>query len=148
MDTRRKGKPVKARLKSRSAGPRARDVDSYLRGIDGPRQLVMQVLRKMILGIHPRITEEIKWNAPSFARGEHFATFNAWAKDDVQLILHHGPKRSSDKKTLIGDPEGLLEWLAADRARICFRDLKDVQTKKAALQSILKQWIKKSSGAA
>jgi hypothetical protein len=92
--------------------------------------------------VNPKITEEIKWAAPSFALEEHFCTFNAWAKDDVQLIFHHGPRKATSKGVPIDDPDGLLEWLATDRASVRFESLQDIRAKKAALRSIVRQWIK------
>jgi len=117
-------------------------VEEYVRGLSPLRQKETRAVRRIILGVNPKITEEIKWAAPSFALGEHFCTFNAWAKDDVQLIFHHGPRKATTKGVPIDDPDGLLEWLATDRASIRFESMKDVQAKKSALQSIVKQWIK------
>ena len=123
--------------------PRKRtDVETYMRELEHPCKKEMQALRKLILGVDPRITEEIKWNAPSFALGDHFVTFNAWAKDYVQLIFHHGPKKATSKGKPIDDPGNLLEWLATDRASIRFDSMKDVQAKKAGLQAVARQWIK------
>jgi len=117
-------------------------VEEYVRGLSPLRQKETRAVRRIILGVNPKITEEIKWAAPSFALGEHFCTFNAWAKDDVQLIFHHGPRKATTKGAPIDDPDGLLEWLATDRASIRFESMKDVQAKKSALQSIVRQWIK------
>ena len=118
------------------------DVETYLRGLEPLRRKEVQAVRSIVLGVNPKITEEIKWAAPSFALGEHFVTFNAWAKEYVELIFHHGPKKATKKGIPIDDPGGLLEWLATDRASVRFYGLKDVQSKKAALQSVVKQWIK------
>lgn len=118
------------------------DVETYMRALEHPCKPEMQSLRKLILAVDPRITEEIKWNAPSFALGEHFVTFNGWAKDYVQLIFHHGPKKSTSKGKPIADPSGLLEWLATDRASVRFESMQDVKSKKAALQAVIREWIK------
>ena len=118
------------------------DVDTYMRELEHPCKEEMQALRRIILGVDPRITEEIKWNAPSFALGEHFATFNGWAGDYVQLIFHHGPKKATSKGIPIDDPDGMLEWLATDRASIRFDTMKDVRAKKAGLQKIVKLWTR------
>ena len=115
--------------------------DEYVRGLSPARKKEAQAVRKFILGANPRITEEIKWAAPSFAYGEHFVTFNAWAKDYVELIFHHGPKKATAKGLPIDDPDGLLIWLATDRASMRFYGMKDVLAKKAALQSIVRKWI-------
>jgi hypothetical protein len=117
-------------------------VDEYISGLDAARQKETQALRKIILGVNPKITEEIKWNAPSFALGEHFVTFNAWAKDYVELIFHHGPKKATSKGIPIHDPDHRLEWLATDRASMRFVSMEDVRSKKAGLQAIIRQWIK------
>lgn len=117
-------------------------VEEYVRGLPPLRQAETRAVRKIILGVNPKITEEIKWAAPSFAMGEHFCTFNAWAKDDVQLIFHHGPRKATSKGVPIHDPDGLLEWLATDRASVRFESLQDIRKKKEALQSIVRQWIK------
>jgi hypothetical protein len=118
------------------------DVDAYMHELDHPCKKEMQAIRKIILGVDPRITEEIKWNAPSFALGEHFVTFNGWAKDYVQLIFHHGPKKATSAGKPINDPDGLLEWLATDRASIRFENMKDVRAKEAGLQKIIRLWIR------
>lgn len=117
-------------------------VEEYVRGLTPMRQKETQAVRRIILGVNPKITEEIKWAAPSFALGDHFCTFNAWARDDVQLIFHHGPRKTTSKGVPIHDPDGLLEWLATDRASVRFASLQDVRAKKAALQAIVRQWIK------
>ena len=102
-----------------------------MRELEHPCKQEIQAIRKIILGVNPKITEEIKWNAPSFALGEHFVTFNGWAKDYVQLIFHHGPKKTTSKGKPINDPDGLLEWLATDRASMRFEGMKDVRGKKS-----------------
>jgi hypothetical protein len=118
------------------------DVETYMRELNHPYKHEMQALRKIILGVDAKITEEIKWNAPSFALGQHFLTFNGWAKDYVQLIFHHGAKKAAGRGKPIDDPNGLLEWLAKDRASIRFDSMKEVRSKKAGLQKIVKLWIK------
>jgi hypothetical protein len=117
-------------------------VEEYVRGLPPLRQEETQAVRRIILGVDPGITEEIKWAAPSFALGQHFCTFNAWAEDDVQLIFHHGPRKATSKGVPIDDPEELLEWLATDRASIRFESIQDIRAKKVALQAIVRQWIK------
>jgi len=133
---------VPAGKTSRKSVRKAGSVSEYLRSLPPLRQKETRAVRRIILGVNPKITEEIKWAAPSFALGEHFCTFNAWAKDDVQLIFHHGPRKSTSKGVPIKDPDGLLEWLATDRASVRFESLQDIRVKKAALQAIVRQWIK------
>jgi hypothetical protein len=138
------GKTAKASTR-KAAVPSAKKptgVEEYVLGLSPLRQKEIQAVRRIILGVNPKISEEIKWAAPSFALGEHFCTVNAWAQDDVQLIFHHGPRKATSRGVPINDPDALLEWLATDRASIRFESLHDIRTKKAALQSIVRQWIK------
>ena len=61
-----------------------------------------------------------------------------------RLILHLGAKvtAATAKAFQIADPKGLLEWLVKDRCLVTFLDGKDTQAKRAALQAILRQWIR------
>ena len=133
---------VMARKPEKKSKSKPASVDQYVRGLDESRRKEVQAVRRIILGVDPKITEEIKWAAPSFAMGEHFLTFNAWAKDYVELIFHHGPKKATSKGKPIDDPDNLLTWLATDRASIRFHGLKDIQARKPALRSIVRRWIK------
>lgn len=101
------------------------------------------VLRQLILGADPRITEEIKWNAPSFRTTEHFATFQLRAKDGVQIIFHLGAKVRETATTgiPIADPAVLLTWLAKDRAAVSFHNLAEIQAKQAAFTDLVRAWI-------
>lgn len=125
----------------RKSAPKPASITEYVKRLPPARQKETQAIRRIVLGVDPNIVEEIKWNALSFALGEHFLTFNAWAEDDVQLIFHHGPKKATSKGVPIEDPDGLLEWLATDRASMRFGGMKDVQAKKAGLQAIVRRWI-------
>lgn len=101
-------------------------------------------MRRLILGVDPEIREGIKWNAPSFRTTEHFATFNLRAKDRIRLILHLGAKVKATAKEgiQVADPSGLLEWLARDRCLVSFTDENDLEAKRAALQAVVREWIR------
>ncbi|HEV7590199.1 MAG TPA: DUF1801 domain-containing protein [Longimicrobium sp.] len=115
-------------------------VEVYLAMLDHPRKREILALREIILGADPRITEGIKWNAPSFRTSEWFATFHLRAKDGVQLILHLGAKKRA-AAVAIADPASLLQWLGADRATVKFRDLDDVGAKRVAFSDVIREWI-------
>ncbi len=112
--------------------------------LNHPLKAEVQMVRHIVLGSSPEITEAIKWNAPSFARKEHFATFNLRAKDGVCLVLHFGAKinRIRSSGVTIDDPTELLHWLAKDRALVKFRDMEAVKANGATLEDIVRQWIK------
>lgn len=125
-----------------SPGKNEHDVDAFLASLNHPFKNEIEELRKTILGADRRITEGIKWNAPSFRTTEWFATFHLRAKEGVQVILHLGAKKKDNSETVkIDDPDGLLEWLSSDRASAKFRDAKDVKSKKAAFGRVIRQWV-------
>lgn len=132
------------RSKPSSRGPAApQSVDALLAALEHPHRPEIEALRQVILAADPRIREGIKWNAPSFFTSEHFATFHLRAKDGVQIILHLGAKVRETASTgvVIADPSALLEWLAADRATVKFRDVADIAARGEAFTAVLRQWI-------
>ncbi|WNG33951.1 DUF1801 domain-containing protein [Archangium violaceum] len=120
------------------------DVETFLASLEHPFKQEILALRQLILGAAPSIAEGIKWNAPSFRTSEYFATFQLRAKDGVQLILHLGAKKRDTAVSgiAIADPESLLDWLAKDRASVKFRDLKDIEARRAAFTELIRQWLK------
>jgi hypothetical protein len=123
--------------------PQSSDVASFLALLVHPRKAEILALRQIILGTDPGIAESIKWNAPSFRTVEDFATMHLRAKDSVGIVLHLGAKKRSDTTAVtIDDPESLLTWLAKDRAMATFRDMSDVEAKRAAFEAIIRQWIR------
>lgn len=118
------------------------EVDDFMQKLDHPLKKEFEAVRAIILGASPKISEGIKWNAPSFRVDEYFATFNL-RKKEVLVILHLGAKvrDNSTAGLAIDDPSKLLEWLAKDRAAVRFRDMKAVKSGKAAFEKIVRQWI-------
>ena len=124
-------------------------VTAFLRELDHPRKKEIEAVRQIILGVSPEIREGIKWNAPSFRTTDYFATVNLRAKDGeerVWLILHTGAKvkMSAAKGMKIADPAGLLQWLGKDRCLVTFGDGKDIQAKRAAIEAIIREWIRQT----
>lgn len=119
-------------------------VVAFLRDLEHPLKQEIEAVRQLILGADPSIREGIKWNAPSFRTTEYFATFHLRATDRVRLILHLGAKVRETATTgvKVADPAGLLEWLAKDRCSVTLGDGKELQAKGAALQALLREWIR------
>jgi hypothetical protein len=130
-------------LSSADAARGAADVDALLASLDHPHIAAIQALRAIIRAVDPRISESIKWNAPSFATTEHFATFHLRAKSGVLVVLHCGARArpGTALRAGIDDPEGLLEWRGPDRATVMFADEADVTARRAAFTAVIRQWI-------
>ena len=121
--------------------PSAGSVADYIAGLSPPLRGDVEALRCAILAAADDIGEEIKWNAPSFYTGEHFATMRLNGKVPLQLILHLGAKKSSIARDSIEDPQRLLQWLGPDRACISFRSPGAVAEQAAPVQHIVRQWV-------
>lgn len=107
-----------------------------------PQRAVIDSMRALIARAVPRASESIKWNAPSFALAEHFATFHLRAKAGVHLVLHLGakPQHALDMREALGIAAPFLDWKGPDRAVVAVRDAKHLATIQPALARVLRAW--------
>jgi len=121
-------------------------VDAYMKALKHPLADVVEALRLIILSTDKEIGEEIKWNAPTFFYSGEMApsaptkytryliVFNLFKKDCIRLVFPSGAK--------VDDGSGLLEGDYADGRRLAmFSSMKEVKTKKAALQRAIRMWL-------
>ena len=117
-------------------------IAAYLDGVPEPTRAALAELCRIIATSDPRIRGEIKWNAPSFAIDDHFATTGVLRSGGIRLVLHTGATRRGPARAItIDDPEKLLEWKDADRAVAVVLDVAHVQRNESALAVILTEWI-------
>ena len=118
------------------------DVDAFLTTLAHAQDTAIRRLRAVILTADPRIGEGIKWNAPSFhVDGRHFATMQLRRADRMMLVLHLGAGKQAMPADAIVDPGHLLAWRSPDRATWTFTGVDDVETQRALLQALLRQWM-------
>jgi len=108
-------------------------VDEFMARLDHPLKAEIEAVRQIILGVHPGITEQIKWAGPCFSYKEYLVTFNPRATNHVHLVFHNG--------AVLHDSTGLLEGTYVDRRMAYFRDMAEVEAKKPALENVIKEWI-------
>jgi hypothetical protein len=90
-------------------------VDEFMLTLEHPQKAGIERLRSGILDADPRVTEIVKWKAPTFGfAGSDRATMNLRAKTEFQLVLHRGVKR--DASEFVFEDGGTLIWLDKDRA--------------------------------
>ncbi|MFP3712449.1 DUF1801 domain-containing protein [Puerhibacterium sp. TATVAM-FAB25] len=108
-----------------------------------PLKAGVEQLRSAILASNDQITEQVKWNAPSFCYGGvDRATFRLQPGDLFQLILHRGAKTRDDSAEFrFEDTTGLLEWRGPDRAVVTFHDVADVQARQATVVDLVNRWV-------
>jgi hypothetical protein len=111
-------------------------VDAYFRDVDHPFKAEMEAVRAIILGVSPKLSERIKWNAPSFFYKEDLGAFNPRASEYAHLILLFPGGGGMDD-----DDSGLLEGHHKDRREVKFHGMDDVQTKKPILEKIIVNWL-------
>jgi uncharacterized protein YdhG (YjbR/CyaY superfamily) len=109
-------------------------VDEYMAVLQHPLKSVAQTVREIIKGVDQDITEELKWNAPSFSyKDEYLVTFNFRNANHVHLVFHN-PLIPQVKSAL-------LEGEYKDRRMAYFMDMQDVKAKKSLLERALKDLI-------
>lgn len=117
-------------------------VETYMDGLQHGRKAEIERLRRLVLNAVPDLNERIKWNAPSFGRGEDDRiTMRIHPGDRLQLILHRGAKAGADDLFRFEDPDKLINWAAPDRGVVTFKDAGDLEAKSLALPEILRRWV-------
>jgi hypothetical protein len=124
------------------------DVTAFMSSLDHPRKAEIEALRRLVLSADPRLREQIKWNAPSFAVTDDLVTLRLYPQPLLQVVLHTGAKkRATPLDIAIDDPAGLLRRLAPDRAIIELSSLAEIEANSAALIEVVRQWVAQVEGA-
>jgi hypothetical protein len=110
------------------------EVDAFMEQLDHPFKAEVQAVRDIIKGVHPGITEQIKWAAPSFSYKGYMVTFNLWAKEHVHLVFHNG--------AILSNESGLLEGDYPDRRMAYFSSMEAKVAKRTALENAINEWVK------
>ncbi len=121
-------------------------VSAYIQTLEPTFGGIVETLRDIILSTDPDISEEIKWNAPTFFyAGEllpsdpkeykKYIIVTNFLKGRILLVFPSGAK--------INDTTGFLEGDYKDGRRLhYFKDMEDVLAHKNALQNVIKEWLK------
>lgn len=116
-------------------------VDQFMAKLNHPHKDAVQMIRRIMREADPAIAEGVKWNAPSFRTTGYFATTQLRTKDGIGIVMHLGAKVREAPAFQLEDPQGLLKWLAKDRALMNFAGIEDVKAHEEAIQQIVRQWI-------
>lgn len=121
---------------------RSADVDAFMLALDHPLKPEIEAVRATILASDKRISEQVKWNAPSFGvDGDDRVTFKLHPPKSIQLVFHRGVKVKDSAGFTFDDSSGLLKWVATDRALLTLRDMQDVTANEEALSGLVRRWI-------
>lgn len=112
------------------------DIEEMLAALDHPLKAEVEVLRQIIKSAGSDLGERWKWNAPSYHLGKHdMAAFNLHQKAFVQLVLVF------PAGLMIDDRRGLLDGDFKDRRLARFDSMADIEAKRSALESVVREWI-------
>ena len=126
----------------KQAGPE--QVAAFFAALDHPLKAVMEEMRRRILAVDDSVTEQIKWNAPSFVHaGTDKITFNIHRSGKLLLIFHRGAKPQPLAKPgrLIEDHSGRLEWPADDRAVLTITSAEDLDRLGREFEKLVGRWL-------
>src|SRR5580765_2293618 len=120
-------------------------VTAHIKKLDPSLGKIIEAIRQIVLKTDKEIGEHIKWNNPSFYYTGEMKPFDPKEykreiivmnlfKERIMLVFPSGAK--------VNDRSGLLEGDYKDGRRVViFKDMDDVQSKKKAMQAVIKKWL-------
>lgn len=107
----------------------AEKVAEYMQALEHPLKKEMEAVRSIIKGASEKLSERIKWKAPSYYYKQDLLTFNHRMQEAVHLIFHHIAIVDIESEILKGDYK--------DRRMVYFENMAAIETHKAELQRII-----------
>lgn len=108
------------------------EVDAWMAQYDNPQKELVQAIRLAILDADDRLTECIKWQAPTFVYKGNLASFFPRSKKHASLMFHKGAEITGDFPNLEGEGK--------EARQMKFSDSADLEAKHAELQALAKAW--------
>lgn len=114
------------------------EVDAWFLGYDNPQKDLVQAVRETILTADRRITETIKWQAPTFVYKGTLASFFPKTKTHASLMFHKGATIKGKFMHLEGEGK--------EARTMKFADARDLKAKSAELKAVVKAWCDQMDG--
>ena len=113
--------------------------------LEKPVAEAVELIRQIFLSTDKEISEQIKWNSPSFYYNGEMKPFDPkeYKRDIAVANLHRGRLMLVfPTGAKINDTTGLLEGDYTDGRRIVnFKDAEDVQARAESLRKVIKEWL-------
>jgi hypothetical protein len=109
------------------------EVEAWFESYDNPQTALVLAVRDVVLDADERVSEAIKWKAPTFVCQGNIASFYPKTKSHVALMFHTG--------ALLPDPSGLLEGEGGTSRVARFTDAADLAAKADALRGLVHAWV-------
>lgn len=107
-------------------------VEAWFEQLDHPLKGTMLLVRHIVLDADERISESIKWSAPTFEYKGNLASFQPKSKRFVSLMFHRGAEIPGTHPGLEGDAALVRTMRFADEA--------DAKAQRNALAEIVRAW--------
>lgn len=125
--------------------PKQVSVEDYMASLDHPLKEGVVLLRAAIKSADPTLSEQIKWNAPSFGREFDDRVTLGVRPDCLQVVLHRGVKPQDSSGFTFQDESGLIKWAAVDRGVITFKSVEEVKEHLPAVIATCVAWVRATS---
>lgn len=112
--------------------PKNPEVDAWIADYDNPMKPVVAAIRDRVLTGEPRVSEVIKWQAPTFTYQGNIASFFPKSKKHASLMFHKGAQIPGTFPNLDGDGKEARTFKVAS--------LDDLDTKGTELVAIFTAW--------
>lgn len=113
-------------------------VDTWMSAYDNPQKDLVQAVREVMMAADARVSEDIKWQAPTFIYKGNIASFFPKAKKHASLMFHKGAEIAGDFPSLEGDGK--------EARSMKFLDAADLAEKRAELEAIVRAWCDQRDG--
>ena len=94
----------------------------------------IDAVRKIIKNASPKLSERIKWNAPSYYYKEDIVTFGPYKVDKILLVFHH--------PAVVKIKSELLEGDYKNRRLVYFKNKAEADENKKELLRIINEIVK------
>lgn len=109
-------------------------VSAYMSGLGPAVRSEIEAVRKIIKSSSSKLSERIKWNAPSYHYQQDIVTFGPYRSHKLLLVFHH--------PAVVKVKSALLEGEYKDRRLVYFKDKEEAEKNKKELSRILNEIIK------
>ena len=129
-------KPVKTAIKKAKPAKLTDEeqVKEWINKLDAAAKKEIEAVQKIIKSSSTKLSERIKWNAPSYYYKEDILTFGPYKTHKLLLIFHH--------PAVVKVKSNLLEGEYKDRRLVHFKDKADAEKNKTELLRIINAIIK------
>ena len=110
-------------------------VAGYMKKLNHPMKAETEAVRSIIKNSNKKLSERIKWNAPSYYYKEDIVTFGPYKNNKVLLVFHH--------PLIIKIKSPLLEGDYKDRRLAYFENMDSIKKNKKELSRIMNELIER-----